>query len=298
MIPGAGSARTQADPGGFGGRSMTAPLRRALLRAPEPEELAAWADYGWLSAPDPAAASREHEAFADLLRESGVDVHIARHAVPGDPDAIYVCDPALLREDGVFLLRPGKPGRREEPHALRLDLEDLGIPVTSEMAEPATAEGGDLVWIDEDTLLVGRGLRTNAAGVAALRDSFPDADVIAFDLPYAKGPESCFHLMSLISPLDRDLVVAYTPLMPVALMELLDDRGIHVVPVPDEEFESMGPNVLAVAPRLAIALEGNPTTRRRMEAAGVGVSAYAGEHISRRGEGGPTCLTRALLRSE
>jgi dimethylargininase len=298
VIGGSERARTQADPDGFGGQSMTAPLRRALLRAPEPEELDAWADFGWLAAPDPAAAAREHEAFADLLREAGVDVHISRHAVSGDPDAIYVCDPALLHDEGVFLLRPGKPGRRAEPHALRLDLEDLGIPVTAEMAEPATAEGGDLVWIDEVTLLVGRGLRTNAAGVAALRDAFPDADVIAFDLPYAKGPESCFHLMSLISPLDRDLVVAYPPLMPVALMELLADRGIQVVPVPDEEFESMGPNVLAVAPRRAIALDGNPITSRRMEAAGVDVSSYAGEHISRRGEGGPTCLTRALLRSE
>jgi dimethylargininase len=298
MSAGSAEAGTQADRGGFGGQSMTAPLRRALLRAPEPEELAAWAGYGWLSAPDPAAAAREHEAFADLLREAGVDVHIARHPVPGDPDAIYVCDPALLHDEGVFLLRPGKPGRREEPGALRLDLEDLGIPVTSEMSAPATAEGGDLVWIDEDTLLVGRGLRTNAAGIAALRDAFPEAEVIAFDLPYATGPERCFHLMSLISPLDRDLVVAYPPLMPVALMEFLADRGIHVVPVPDEEFESMGPNVLAVAPRRAIALGGNPITCRRMEAAGVDVSAYTGEHVSARGEGGPTCLTRALLRSE
>ena len=298
MSGGSESARSTADPGGFGGRSMTAPLRRALLRAPESADLAAWADFGWLAAPDPAEAAREHEVFADLLREAGVYVHIARHAVPGDPDAIYVCDPALLREDGVFLLRPGKPGRREEPQALRLDLEDLGIPVTSKMSAPATAEGGDLVWIDDDTLLVGRGLRTNAAGVAALRDAFPEAVVIAFDLPYAKGPESCFHLMSLISPLDTDLVVAYPPLMPVALMELLADRGIQVVPVPDEEFESMGPNVLAVAPRRAIALEGNPITRRRMEAAGVDVSAYDGEHVSGRGEGGPTCLTRALWRSE
>lgn len=298
MSVGSESAPTQADPGGFGGQSMTAPLRRALLRTPEPEDLAAWADFGWLSAPDPAAAAREHEAFADLLREAGVDVHLARQPVPGDPDAIYVCDPALLRDEGVFLLRPGKPGRREEPDALRRDLEDLGIPVSAEMSAPATAEGGDLVWIDEDTLLVGRGLRTNAAGVTALRDAFPDAEVIAFDLPYAKGPESCFHLMSLLSPLDEDLVVAYPPLMPIALMELLADRGIHVVPVPDEEFESMGPNVLAVAPRRAIALEGNPITRRRMEQAGVDLRAYVGEHISRRGEGGPTCLTRPLLRSE
>ena len=297
MSAGTEDPTTRVDPGRFGGRSMTAPLLRALLREPRPEELAAWADFGWLSAPDPAAAAREHGAFADLLRENEVEVHVARHPVPGNPDAIYVCDPALLRDDGVMLLRPGKPGRREEPHALRLDLDDLGIPITSEMSSPATAEGGDVLWIDEGTLLVGRGLRTNAAGIDALRDAFPDGDVIAFDLPYADGPESCFHLMSLLSPLADDLVVAYPPLMPVALMELLADRGIQVVPVPDEEFDSMGPNVLAVAPRRAIALEGNPITRRRMEAAGVDVQGYVGEHISLRGEGGPTCLTRPLLRA-
>ncbi|MDP9233602.1 MAG: arginine deiminase family protein [Actinomycetota bacterium] len=276
---------------------MTDPLRRALVRAPRTQDLANWSQFGWVSEPDAAVAAREHEGFCDLLRESNIEVHLALQPVDGDPDAIYVCDPAILSNDGIILLRPGKPGRRQEPSALGKDLKDLGIAVASEMRAPATAEGGDAIWLDESTLLVGRGLRTNAAGIAELQGAFPDVNVIAFDLPYAKGPKSCFHLMSLLSPLDRDLAVAYVPLMPVRLMEMLAERSIRVIPVPDEEFQTMGPNVLAVAPRAAIAVQGNPETRKRMEAAGVDVRVYRGDHISHRGEGGPTCLTRPLLRS-
>jgi dimethylargininase len=281
----------------YGGQSLTDPLRRVLVRSPRPEDLAHWQAYGWLSEPDPVAAAREHEAFSELLREAGAEVHLAEHPVENDPDAIYMCDPAVLCDRGVAVLNLGKVGRRPEADALRSDLADLGVPVAFEVSGPATAEGGDTVWLDRSTLLVGRGLRTNAAGIEALRAGLPGVDVVAFDLPYAKGPESCFHLMSLLSPLDRDLVVAYVPLMPVRLMEMLAERGIRVVEVPDEEFESMGPNVLAVGPRAAIAVDGNPETRRRMEAAGVDVRVYEGEHISHRGEGGPTCLTRPLLRT-
>jgi N-dimethylarginine dimethylaminohydrolase len=164
------------------------------------------------------------------------------------------------------------------------------------MEAPATAEGGDTLWLDDRTLLVGRGYRTNDAGVSALRQALPDADVIAFDLPYWHGRGEVMHLLSLLSPLDDDLVVAYPPLMPVRLVELLEERGITIVEVPDDEFETMGPNVLALAPRVALALDGNPVTRRRMEEAGVSVRVYRGEELSLKGDGGPTCLTRPLAR--
>ncbi|MDQ3822366.1 MAG: arginine deiminase family protein, partial [Actinomycetota bacterium] len=162
---------------------------------------------------------------------------------------------------------------------------------------PALAEGGDTVWLDERTLLVGRGYRTNDAGVDALRAALPGVEVIAFDLPHLHGPGEVLHLMSLLSPLDVDLAVAYPPLMPVRLVELLAERGVRLVEVPDEEFERMGPNVLALGPRVALAVEGNDETRRRMERAGVDVCVYRGDEISRKGDGGPTCLTRPLLRA-
>ena len=166
----------------------------------------------------------------------------------------------------------------------------------AEIVEPAFVEGGDTLWLDERTLLVGIGYRTNAAAIAALEAAFPGVELLTFDLPHWNGTGEVLHLMSLISPLDDDLAVVYPRLAPVRLLRLLADRGISLVEVPDEEFESQGSNVLALGPRRALALDGNPETRRRMERVGVEVTVYRGEEISRKGDGGPTCLTRPLLR--
>jgi N-dimethylarginine dimethylaminohydrolase len=194
------------------------------------------------------------------------------------------------------LLRPGKDVRRREPEATAPVLEDAGIPVAGRVGPPASVEGGDTVWVDESTLLVGIGYRTTPDAPEALRATFPGVEVIAFDLPHWNGASEVMHLMSFISPLDRDLALVYPRIAPTRLMWLLAERGIDVVEVPDEEFESMGPNVLALGPRRALALEGNDETRRRMERAGVDVVTYRGDEISRKGDGGPTCLTRPLWR--
>ena len=273
---------------------MTAPLRRVLVR--RPGGLEHWREYGWRSEPDARGIAAEHEAFASLLADAGAEVVVAE---PDDrnPDAVYVYDPALVGNEGALLLRPGKEGRRGEPERLAADLERAGVPVAARLDAPGLAEGGDTVWLDETTLLVGLGYRTNDAGVRALAAALPGVDVLAFDLPHLNGPGEVLHLMSLLSPVDADLAVAYPPLMPVRLMELLADRGVRLVEVPSEEFETMGPNVLALAPRVALALEGNDETRRRMERVGVDVRVYRGDEISRKGDGGPTCLTRPLLRA-
>jgi N-dimethylarginine dimethylaminohydrolase len=275
---------------------MVGTLERVLVRRPLPEDGAHWRAFGWRAAPDVGEAQREHEAFCVLLEEAGAEVVLSGHD-PGNPDAIYTYDPVLVGEHGAALLRPGKEGRRAEPAAMASVLAEAGVPVASRMEQPATAEGGDTVWLDERTLLVGLGYRTGAAGVESLRDAFPEADVLTFDLPHWNGAGEVMHLMSFISPLDRDLALVYTRLAPVRLLELLAERGIGVVEVPDAEFETMGPNVLALGPRRALALEGNDETRRRMERAGVDVAVYAGDEISRKGDGGPTCLTRPILRA-
>jgi dimethylargininase len=280
----------------FGGQTLVAPLRRVLVRAPDPPALARWREFGWLAEPDPAIAAEQHEAPCELLRAAGAEVVYAGSDVGEDPDAVYVFDPVIVSDRGALLLRPGKEGRRGEPSAIADDLRALGVPVAFEMAQPATAEGGDTMWLDQRTLLVGRSYRTNDAGIRALREALPGVEVLAFDLPRLRGPDACLHLLSLLSPLDDDLVVAYPPLMPIRLLELFAERGIAVVEVPEEEFDSLGPNVLALAPRVAVALEGNPETRRRMESAGVDVSVFEGSEIAHKGEGGPTCLTRPLLR--
>jgi N-dimethylarginine dimethylaminohydrolase len=275
---------------------MTGTLERVLVRPPLPEDAARWREYGWRAAPDPAAAAAEHEAFCGLLEEAGAEVVVSRHDA-GNPDAIYTYDPVLVGSEGAVLLRPGKEERRAEPAALRPELEAAGVPVVAELRSPVLAEGGDTLWLDETTLLVGIGYRTNEAAVAALGVAFPGVEVLAFDLPHWNGASEVLHLLSLISPLDADLALVYPRLAPVRLLSLLAERGIRVVEVPDEEFESQGTNVLALGPRRALALDGNPETRRRMESAGVDVTVYAGDEISKKGDGGPTCLTRPLLRS-
>jgi dimethylargininase len=281
----------------FGCQSMTAALRRVLVRPPASGSWAAWKAYGWRGEPDPGRLEDEHAAFRELLVEAGAEVVVAGTPHALDPDAIYVYDPALVADAGAIMLRPGKEGRRGEVEVMTADFVEAGVPIAARLQAPATVEGGDTLWLDENTLLVGRGYRTNDGGIAELVEALPGVDVLAFDLPHLHGSGEVLHLLSLLSPLDVDLAVAYPPLMPVRLVELLAARGMELVEVPEEEFETMGPNVLALGPRVALALEGNDETRRRMEAAGVDVRVYRGDEISRKGDGGPTCLTRPLLRS-
>jgi N-dimethylarginine dimethylaminohydrolase len=274
---------------------MSGTLRRVLVRPPLAEDVGRWRECGWRAAPDHAAAVAEHEAFCGLLEDAGAEVVLSRHD-PGNADAIYTYDPVLVGREGAVLLRPGKEARRGEPAALAPVLESAGVPVAAEIEAPVVVEGGDTVWLDDATLLVGVGYRTSDAAVEALGRAFPGVAVLAFDLPHWNGEAEVLHLMSLLSPLDRDLALVYPRIAPVRLLRLLAELGIAVVEVPDDEFATQGPNVLALGPRRALALEGNDETRRRMERAGVDVVIYRGDEISRKGDGGPTCLTRPLLR--
>jgi N-dimethylarginine dimethylaminohydrolase len=269
-------------------------LRRVLVRPPLAGDVPSWQALGWRSEPDAMALAAEHDAFCALLEGAGAEV-VRAHGEPGNLDSIYVYDPALVAGDRVVMLRPGKPARRGEPEALAPDIEGAGLAVAARLAEPALVEGGDMLWLDTRTLLVGRSYRTNDAGIDALRAALPAVEVLAFDLPHQNGRGEVLHLLSLLSPLDADLAVAYLPLMPARLVELLESRGVGLVSVPDEEFATMGPNVLALAPRVALAVAGNDETRRRLARAGVEVLVYEGRELSK-GDGGPTCLTLPLER--
>ena len=286
----------KVEPKLYGCQSMTAELRRVLVREPRVEDLQGWQTCGWRGEPDTRRIAAEHEAFCALLEQAGAEVVVAESPAPGNPDAIYTYDPALVADDGALLLQPGKKCRRGEVDAMASDLERAGVPVAGRLEGPAWAEGGDCCWLDERTLLVGCGYRTNEGGIARLRELLPEVEVIAYDLAHWHGRREVMHLMSLISPLAPDLAVVYAPLLPTRLAQLLEEREIELVEVPDEEFTTMGSNVLALAPRVALAVEGNPTTCKRMEQAGVTVLTYRGEELSK-GDGGPTCLTRPLLRT-
>jgi N-dimethylarginine dimethylaminohydrolase len=262
-------------------------VTRIVVRPPALEDLSSWRPLGWRAEPDPIGLADEHARFRAALESAGAEVIEAR-GEPGNLDSIYVYDPVLVTPQGAILLQPGKAGRRGEPAALA---PDLPLPVLGRLAGDQLAEGGDTVWLDDRTLLVGHTYRTNPAGIEALRRLLPGVDVRAFPLPHFHGRSEVLHLRSLLNPIAPQLVVAYLPLMPVPLVELLEARGVRIVEVPDEEFETMGPNVLGLPGTRALALAGNRVTRQRLEDAGVEVVEYAGDEISRKGDGGPTCLT-------
>lgn len=268
---------------------------RIFVRAPAEQDVGSWRRLGWRAAPDFSRLEREHEDFRAALVSAGAEVLEAR-GEPGNLDSIYVYDPVLVVSGGrAILLNPGKAERRGEPAALSPDLEAAEVALAGRLEEGEFAEGGDTIWLDDATLLVGRTYRTNDAGIAAIRRLLPGVEVLAFDLPHHRGSGEILHLRSLLNPIAPDLAVAYLPLLPVPLVELLEERAVRVVEVPDEEFETMGPNVLGLAGgSKALALAGNDETRRRLEAAGVEVLVYEGDEISRKGDGGPTCLTLPL----
>lgn len=278
----------------YGLKNMTAPLRRVLVRSPRAEDLRFWREYGWRAEPDTVAIAREHDALGELLAGAGAEVVLAETPDPGNPDAIYVYDPVLITEAGAILLRPRKEGRHGEPDVVGADLERVGVPIAGRLGKPALAEGGDLLRLDERTLLAGQGYRTSSNCVRAL-ERHTGLETLGFDLPHWHGADEVMHLLSLLSPLDADLVVAYPPLLPVRLVQLLAERSVEIVPVADDEFETLGTNVLALAPRVALVVDGNRETRRRLERAGVEVLVYEGTELSK-GDGGPTCLTCPLLR--
>lgn len=256
-----------------------------------------WRDLRFTAAPDFARAAAQHDHFLELVAARGADL-LRLPAAPGvGLDSIYARDAAIVTPRGVVLCGMGKPQREGEPAAQRAALTAWGVEVAGAIVPPGRLEGGDVVWLDRRTILVGRGYRTNDAGIAQLRALLGDGvDVVVVPLPHWRGAGDVFHLMSILSPVDADLAVVYSPLMPVPFREYLLDRGLRFVEVPDDEFDPMGANVLAIAPRVCVMAAGCAETRRRLESAGADVLVYAGEEISLKGGGGPTCLTRPLIR--
>lgn len=259
---------------------------------------AEWQGLGFHARPDLGNSIREFAAVEAVLRATGAEVIALPRAEGLTLDALYTHDSLLVSPRGLVQTRMGKPQRRAEARINCAALQELGLPVAGEISGDGKVEGGDLVWIDRHTLLAGIGYRTNVEGVRQLQALCgSDVQIHCFDLPHYKGSGDVFHLMSVLSPLDRDLAVVYPPLMPVRLVEFLQQRGVDLVEVPAHEFETMACNVLALGPRHAMMLDANPLTLAMLEARGVRVEQIRGEEICRKGEGGPTCITRPLVRA-
>jgi N-dimethylarginine dimethylaminohydrolase len=285
----------------YGSQSMVATLQSVIVRRPDTafaiDDPGKW---HYSSQPHLDVAQREHDAIVDVLRQAGTEVVYHSAPLPDHADAIFVHDPAIVTDRGAIILRMSKRLRRGEEEALAALFSDLDVPIHYKLYGDARAEGGDLLWLDEKTLAVGQGFRTNAEALRQLREALADMDVeiIPVELPYYTGPEACLHLMSLISIVDNDLAVVYLPLLAAPFVQLLLARGFRLVEVPEQEFETMGTNVLALRPGQCLMLENNPVTKRWLEAAGCTVLTYKGDEISHKAEGGATCLTRPVLRSE
>jgi len=280
----------------FGAQSMTAPLRDVLVKRPGPAFGAAFdaPAHGFLHRVDLSVAQREHDAFVATLAGLGPRVHIL-DAETESPDLVYTFDPLLVSDRGAIALRPGKPNRASEPATLEAWTRSAGIPTAGRIEDPGTVEGGDTFWLRPDLLCVGRTLRTNDQGARQL-GAIVGGDVRIYDVPYWHGPVELIHLLSVISPVAEDLAVVYLPLLPVGLWRLLSDLGIRLIEVPDDEFATLGCNVLAVRPGVVIQAEGNPRTAAALAAAGCEVHTYAASEIGVNGSGGPTCMTRPLFR--
>jgi len=282
----------------FGVSSMVAPLREVLVHQPGSAFAAAFDEpaHGYRHPVDVDLARKEHAAFVELLESLHVNVHLLGDEVSG-PDAIYQYDPSLVTRRGAILLRSGKSTRRGEEDVQAEWYQQNGIPIVGRIEAPGTVDGGDAFWLDEKTLCVGRTLRTNNAGIEQLT-ALVDETVHVFDMPYDAGPEECLHLLSVISPVSERLAVAELERLPVGLYQLCVDRGVELIPIPSGEIGSLGCNVLAVRPDVVVILEGNPETRRLLEARGVEVHTFSGQEICLNGSGGPTCLTRPIHRGK
>jgi len=280
----------------FGAQSMVAPLSAVFVKRPGAAFGRAFEDpaHGFLRPVDLPAAQAEHDGLCATLRDLGVAVHALASESAG-PDLCYTFDPSLVTDRGAILLRSGKAGRRAETAVHAAWYAQHEIPVLGRIEAPGTVDGGDTFWLDQGTFCIGRTLRTNSAGIAQLA-ALVGGDVRVFDVPYGEGPERLIHLLSLISPVADDLAVVYLPLLPVGLWELLVERGIGMVEVPEAEFETLGPNVLAVRPGVVVMAAGNPVTAGRLRERGVEVHEVPLAEVGGNGSGGPTCLTRPVRR--
>ena len=281
---------------------MAAPLKRVAMRTPGASLLSAKAeDWHYGAGFDGARAIEQFRVFADLVASCGTEILWIEDSGDGLADAMFTHDPSLMTDHGAIILRMGKPGRMAEPALHKATYEAAGIPILGEIVAPGAVEGGDCVWVDHETLAVGRGVRTNQAGIEQLAAMLAPhgVSVLGFDLPLGNGTEACLHLMSVVSPLDEKLALVYAPMLPVAFWQLLKDRGYTLLEAPADEFDAsngLNLNVLPLVPGDVLMVDGFPKTRALMENANCRVRVFEADALCIPCEGGPTCLTRPVWR--
>ena len=283
---------------------MVDPIKKILLKHPKSAFInqktinEQYLKLNYFEAPNFNKAILDYENFVSLLKSFDIELHYLPEDKSTSLDSIYTHDPCVISNNGVIICNMGKKSRLPESDAIEKFFNSIQIPILGKIKTPGILEGGDVVWIDEKTIAVGEGYRTNREGIEQLKHLLSDQvqDVISVPIPHWNGPQDCLHLMSNLSPIDHNLYLVYSRLLPVSFRKYLLDQNIELIDVPDEEYESMGCNVLAVAPRKVIMISGNSKTKQLLEKNNVEVYTYDGTEISIKGAGGPTCLTRPFLR--
>ena len=285
----------------YGGHSNSGFLRKVIVK--QPDQAFGNADpvrWHYTSTPNLEKAKSDHKVLTAILKSEGVEVIYHDISTEGLADSIFVQDTALITDYGAIIFQMGKKLRRKEVTAIKEKLISLEVPILGQLYDGASAEGGDMLWLDDKTLLIGLGFRTNQKGVNQIREFLEPKgiSVLQFDLPYDQGKEACLHLESIISGIGPKAFLVYPKYMPVALMQELEKRKYKIIEIPDDEYPTMGVNVLAIKPGVLLSIEGNPKTKQILEKNGFKVYTYPGDEISYKAEGGPTCLTLPLLRDK
>ena len=289
----------------YSNHSMVNPIKKILLKHPKNAFInqniinKQYLGLNYSKAPNFIKAINDYNKFTSLLKSFNIELHFLPKDDYTSLDSIYTHDPCIITNNGVIICNMGKKSRIPEANNIEDYFKSINIPILGKIKNPGTLEGGDIVWIDKNTIAVGEGYRTNIEGIKQLKYLLSDQikDIIKVPIPHWNGPKECLHLMSNISPIDHNLYLIYSRLLPVSFLKYLQSRNITLINVPDEEYASMGCNVLAVAQKKVIMISGNPKTKTLLENKGVEVYTYNGSEISIKGAGGPTCLTRPFIRS-
>lgn len=290
----------------FGSQSEVGKITKVFVKSPASAFINSenidqhWRKYNYVAAPDYSEAINEFDSFVETLKDHGIEINFLSENKDTGLDSIYTHDPVIITNKGAILCNMGKALREGEPAAAAEELEKIGIPILGKIKDEGRIEGGDVVWLNERLVAVGEGYRSNSEGIRQFEALVGDDvdQVIAVPLPHWDGPEDVLHLMSMISPIDKDLAVVYSRLMAVSFRQKLLDLGFTLIEVPEEEYATMACNVLALEPGVCLMLEGNPKTKSKIEEHGCKVITYKGDEISRKGAGGPTCLTRPIHRDQ
>lgn len=288
----------------YGCQSMINKIDSILIKRPSEAFISQdhlnknWESFGYIDCPDYEKTLEEYEVFEKIIRDNVKNVYYLPQDDRAGLDSIYAHDSLKVTKKGAIYFNMGKPTRRGESEAAEKYLSSIGIPTLGRIEAPGTMEGGDVVWLDEKTVAIGRGYRTNDEGIRQFKELVKDFvdEVIVVPMPHGENEEECLHLMSVVSMIDEDLAVVYSRYMPVFFRQLLKEKGIKLLEVNDKEYNYLGCNVLALAPRVCVLMDGNPEITKKLTDEGCTVYTYEGHEVSYKGNGGVTCFTHPIVR--